>query len=103
MTNSKFLKAGSGFTLIETILYVAVLGVLLVVISNLILGTIGNYKTSSIRDGLASSGYQVFGFFFTEVKNANSIYLSNSTLDNDFGSLSLATSFQLGGGLSLAG
>ncbi|MEK7564771.1 MAG: hypothetical protein AAB501_00860 [Patescibacteria group bacterium] len=97
--NSKEAKSCIGFTLIETLLYVAVLGVLLVVISNLILGTIGNYKTSSIRDGLASSGYQVFGFFFREVKNANSVYFSTSSLDNDFGTLSLTTPFQLGSGL----
>ncbi|MEK7174981.1 MAG: hypothetical protein AAB722_01425 [Patescibacteria group bacterium] len=87
----------SGFTLVETVLYVGVLGILLVVISNLILGTTGNYKTASIKDELASSAYQVFGFFFREVKNAGSIYLSGSVLDSDSGSLSLLTPFQFGG------
>jgi len=99
ISNFQFPISKRGFTLVETILYVAVLAVLLTVISNLILGTIGNYKTSSIRDELASSGYQVFGSFFREVKNANSVSLSTSSLDNDLGALSLTTPFQLGNGL----
>ncbi|MDP3764645.1 MAG: prepilin-type N-terminal cleavage/methylation domain-containing protein [bacterium] len=94
--NIKYEK--KGFTLVEVVLYVGVLGVLLVAISNLMLGTMANYKTSSIKDELASSGYQVFGFFFREIKNANSINISDSLLSNDLGVLSLASPFQLGSG-----
>ncbi len=85
-----------GFTLIEVILYVGVLGILLIAISSLMMGTMDNYKTSSIRDELASSGHQVFGFFFRETKNANSIDISDSVLSNDLGSLVLSTPFQFG-------
>lgn len=92
-----FKNSNRGFTLVEVILYVGVLGILLVVISNLILGTMDNYKTSSIKDQLASSGYQVFGFFFKEVKNARSINTSSSLLSNDLGSLVLTSPFQFGG------
>ncbi|MEK9174421.1 MAG: hypothetical protein AAB725_00420 [Patescibacteria group bacterium] len=86
-----------GFTLVETILYVGVVGILLVVISNFILGSTNNYKTASLKDELAASAYQVFGFFFREAKNASSIYLTGSVLDSNLGALSLTTPFQFSG------
>ena len=89
-------KSSLGFTLVETIVYVAVVGVLVVAISNVTLGMLNNYRTASTKDELALSANEVFGFFFREVKNAKDIYLPASTLDNDLGALTLDTTFGFG-------
>ena len=86
----------TGFTFIETILYVGVVSILIGVIGALTLGTINNYRIAKVRDELSYSGGMVFDVFFQEVKNADEIYLSTSVLDSDSGTLSLKTKFQIG-------
>ena len=85
-----------GFSLIETILYVGVFGILVVVISQLAVGTITNYKDSKAKDGLVSSANEIFGFFLKETKNSDSIYLERSVFDSSSGFLSLISPFQFG-------
>mgnify|MGYP001582514228 CR=1 FL=1 len=85
-----------GFSLIETILYIGVFGILVTVISQLVVGTITNYKELKARDELVSSANEIFGFFLKETKNADSIYLSRSVFDSSSGFLSLVSPFQFG-------
>ena len=86
----------TGFTLIETILYVGVVSILIGVIAAITIGTVNNYRTAKVRDELAYSGGMVFDTFFQETKNADEISLSSSVLDSDSGTLSLKTEFQIG-------
>lgn len=85
-----------GFTLVEALVYVAVVGVLVTAVSNLIVGMVSNYRTANIKDELALSAQDVFTSFFREVKNADKIYVPGSVFDNDLGALVLETHFQLG-------
>lgn len=89
-------KDVTGFTLVETIIYVGVLGILVSATAQIVLGTVDNYRTAKVKEELASSANDVFGFFFKEAKNAGEIYLAGSSLDADLGALSLISSFQFG-------
>ena len=82
----------------EVLVYVAVVSVLVIAISNLTLGMLANYRTVKTRDELALTAQDVFRGFFREVKNAHKIYLSTSVLNNDLGALVLESAFQLGNG-----
>lgn len=93
---SGFKLREKGFTLVEVLVYVAVVGVLVTAVANLILGMVSNYRVASIRDELVLSAQDIAGSFFKEVKNANQIYVPGSVLDNDSGTLILETTFQLG-------
>lgn len=92
----KIIDSQKGFTFVEVLVYVGVIGILVIAISNLTLGMMTNYRTASIKDELALSAREVFEVFFKETKNASKIYLPDSVFDNDLGMLVLETNFQLG-------
>ncbi len=94
--NSKIKKHRAGFTLVEVLVYVAIVGLLVITISNLILGMSANYRITKVRDELALTAQNIFTTFFKETKNASKVYLATSVLDNDSGELVLESTFQLG-------
>lgn len=83
-----------GFSLIEAMLYAGLLAVVVLILSELSLSTIKNYRLAKIRESLIVSTDQVLNTFFQETKNARRIYLPTTILDNNLGELSLETSFQ---------
>ena len=88
----------AGFSLIETVIYVGALAILVVVLSDLALGLVKNYRLVRVKESLALSADQVSGAFWRETRNASLIYLPTTVFDSDYGELSLTTDFQPTGG-----
>ncbi|MEK7077940.1 MAG: type II secretion system protein [Patescibacteria group bacterium] len=83
-----------GFSIIEAIIYSAMLAVLILILSRLTLSAITSYRTARIKEDLIISSGRVLENFLRESRNASKIYLPTTVLGNDLGELSLATSFQ---------
>jgi len=83
-----------GFSIIEAVIYSALLAVLVLVLSQLTLSAIASYRTARIKEDLIVSSGRVLENFLRESRNASKVYLPTTILDNDLGELSLATSFQ---------
>ncbi len=96
-------KSCCGFTLVETIVYVAVVGLVVASVSSLTLGMVESYKLAKTKDELALAADGVFRYLFREIRNAQSIYLASSSLDTDPGALALKTIFQFGDELGSSG
>ena len=89
-----FFRNNKAFSLIEVMIYSALLAVLVLVLSQLTLNTLTSYKTAKIKEDLIISSSRVLENFLRESRNASKIYLPTTVLGNDLGELSLATSFQ---------
>ncbi len=83
-----------GFSIIEAVIYSALLAVLILVLSQLTLSAITSYRTARIKEDLIISSGRVLENFLRESRNASKVYLPTTVFDNDLGELSLATSFQ---------
>ncbi len=83
-----------GFSIIEAVIYSALLAVLILVLSKLTLSAMTSYRTARIKEDLIISSGRGLENFLRESRNASKIYLPTTVLDNDLGELSLATSFQ---------
>lgn len=94
LTTHYSLPTKKGFSLIEAMLYASLLAVVILVLSELSLSTIKNYRLAKIRENLVVAADQVLNTFLQETKNARRIYLPTTVPDSNLGELSLETSFQ---------
>lgn len=83
-----------GFSIIEAVIYSALLAVLVLVLSRLTLSAIASYRIARIKDDLIVSSGRVLENFLKESRSAAKVYWPTTVLDNDLGELSLVTSFQ---------
>ncbi len=84
----------NGFTLVEAVLYAAVLAVVITILAGLTVNNFTSYRAAKVKGELVDSADRVAGAFLQETKNARRVYLPTTVLDGDFGELSLETSFR---------
>lgn len=92
--SDSFFTNRKAFSLIEVMIYSALLAVVVLVLSQLTLNALTSYRTAKIREDLIISSSRVLENFLRESRSASKVYLPTSVLDNDLGELSLKTSFQ---------
>jgi type II secretory pathway pseudopilin PulG len=90
-SNRKTTRISSGFTLIETIIFVTVLAFLSVVIVNTLLSLTRSWAYIRTEQKLSYSAAGVLERIIREVRNARSIDIANSVFDANPGTLALNT------------
>jgi len=81
-----------GITLIETILYVALLGMVAVFISNFLIQVVNTYHRARAEREVISNGRLILETVGGEIASAIGVYAPTSRFNNDAGQLSLMTS-----------
>jgi len=79
------------FTLIETIIYMAILVILLAVAINTLLSIIGVYKHFVVVSNIEDSAITTMERITRDIRNAESVSAGSSTFDTNPGTLTLST------------
>lgn len=93
-TLSKFGISKDGLTLVETVVYMAVLAALTAALVGSVASLFKSYRLAKTKTELVTSTQTVWASFFKEVKNAREVYSPTTVLDSDTGELSLVSAFQ---------
>ena len=94
----KVLNSKKGFTLIEVLVYVAVLSIIILAVSDFLTWTMrSNTKTKAMRE-TQDNARRAMEIMTYEIKEAKSIYTPTSVFDSHPGQLSLETTKYLPGG-----
>ncbi len=92
----------TGFSLLETIIYIALLVMIIIVVSELFLWMIrSQVKTRAIQE-TTDNARRAMEVISQEVRSAETIYLPTSLFDSDLGQLSLKTTKYLPSGETTA-
>jgi type II secretory pathway pseudopilin PulG len=87
----KQFKEYLGFTLVEILVYVAVLSIIILTVAGLFLWVSNsNNKSKAIRETMDNSK-RALAIMTYEIRESDSVYLPNCVFDNDSGQLSLET------------
>lgn len=89
-----------GFTLIEAVIYVALLVILLVVITSTIIGMASSYHSLVVVQNISDSSASVLERMTREIRNAESVDVSGSTFGNSSGVLVLNSTDDSGGNIT---
>ncbi len=84
-------KQRSGFSLIEMLVYVAVLAIIIVTLSELFFWIVRNQNKIKAIHEATSDASLVIESIAREIKSGQSVYLPTSVFDSDAGQLSLKT------------
>jgi len=85
-------KINSGFSLIEMVIYVAILAVISIVVINMLLSFTGTYKTIVAMRAAENSGIDSMERMTRDIRAASSVDTGNSTLGTSPGVLTLVSS-----------
>lgn len=91
-------KQQKGFTLIESIVYISILTIIVLVVSSFFLWiNKSSIKTEAINNN-SQGADNIMKRITYEIQSAKSIYLLNSVLENDLGQISLKTNNSISSG-----
>ncbi len=79
----------NGFSLLESIVYIAILSVMTVMIINVLTSTANSYSTLRLARGLNNSAITSLERMTREIKSADDISVANSTFDTNPGRLTV--------------
>ncbi|MEX2008216.1 MAG: prepilin-type N-terminal cleavage/methylation domain-containing protein [Candidatus Spechtbacterales bacterium] len=88
--NSSKLTAHQGFTLVELIVYIGILGIILVFLSQFLVSTLRANSQGKAREAVITNAVQAVNAIDFEIRNAEDIYLPTSQFGED-GQVSLVT------------
>lgn len=86
MKNTKY---NSGITMIELIIYIAIMGIVMAIVVQLMSGSFAVFAQARAKQGLLSAGSSSIERITYNIRNAESFSGSNNTFDANPGSLSV--------------
>ncbi|MDP3093899.1 MAG: type II secretion system protein [bacterium] len=95
-------KPKKGFTLLEMVVYIAVLAVIIGAVSSLFLWAFRSQRKARAIQEVADNGRVAMGAILQEIREAKKAYLPTSVFDSDSGQLSLETAKYLPAGETTA-
>lgn len=90
MIRKKFIK---GFSLVEVLVYVAILGMVISITVGFFSDLMQTYSKTNAKSDVTSNISSVMKIISDEIKYANGIYTPTTVLNSNTGQLSLATTF----------
>ena len=84
-------KERKGFTLVEMLFYIALLAILLVVVTNSVLLAVTSYRNIRSAEVIESSSIAAMDRMTTEIRDADSVDILNSTFDASPGVITINT------------
>lgn len=85
------MKHEEGFTLVEMLVYIAIVSIVAGVLTTILISNLQVYDKSQARQNVLNNAYDALRIISEEIKYAKSIYTLTSVLANDAGQLSLET------------
>lgn len=86
-------KSGNGFSLVEVLVYIAILGVVVSVTVGFFSDLMQTYSKTSAKSDVTSNISSALKIISDEIKYAGGIYTPTTVLNSNSGQLSLATAF----------
>jgi len=91
-------KNQKGFSLIETIIYIALLGVIISFITSLLVNVMASYNRSQASKIVSNNISLAVDTISKDIRDSKEIYTPTSVFNSDLGQLSLITTFDPPGG-----
>jgi prepilin-type N-terminal cleavage/methylation domain-containing protein len=91
MSNHPVIQKKKGFTLIEFVIYISIIVIVLVIVVGIIVNMSQSYQHIVVAQQISDSSATAFERITREVRNADSVDVSGSTLDSNPGALVVNT------------